>query len=48
MLPLAVRDRCVGLLYLELPEGGSLDSVVLKSMKAVRNQMALAIRQGRD
>ncbi|WP_018140800.1 HDOD domain-containing protein [Thioalkalivibrio sp. ALJ7] len=48
LLPLAVRDRCVGLLYLELPEGGSLDSVVLKSLKAVRNQMALAIRQGRD
>ncbi len=48
LLPLAVRDRCVGLLYLELPEGVSLDPSVLRALKAVRNQLALAIRQARD
>lgn len=48
LLPLAVQERCVGLLYLELPEGAALEPVVLRALKAVRNQLALAIRQARD
>lgn len=47
LLPLAVGEQCVGLLYLELPEGVVLDPQVLRALKAVRNQTALAIRQGR-
>lgn len=48
LLPLAVRDRCIGLLYLELPAGAAVEPTVLRALKAVRNQMALAIRQARD
>ncbi|WP_018871918.1 HDOD domain-containing protein [Thioalkalivibrio sp. ALJ16] len=49
LLPLAVRQHCVGLLYLELGAGVTkLEAPVLRALKAVRNQLALAIRQTRD
>ncbi|WP_018868685.1 MULTISPECIES: HDOD domain-containing protein [unclassified Thioalkalivibrio] len=49
LLPLGVRERCVGLLYLELPsESTELDPLVLRALKSVRNQLALAICEARS
>ncbi|WP_018994916.1 HDOD domain-containing protein [Thioalkalivibrio sp. ALJ2] len=49
LLPLGVRERCVGLLYLELAPGSTeLDPLVLRALKSVRNQLALAICEARS
>ncbi|MFN2348838.1 MAG: protein kinase [Thioalkalivibrio sp.] len=48
LLPLVIRDRCIGLFYLELPPGTTLDDKVVKAVKALRNQAALAIQQARN
>ena len=47
LLPLSVRGRAIGLFYLELQKGAELGDDVLKVLKALRNQAALAIQQAR-
>lgn len=47
LLPLSVRGRAVGLFYLELHQGAELGEDVLKVLKTLRNQAALAIQQSR-
>jgi eukaryotic-like serine/threonine-protein kinase len=48
LLPLLIRERSIGLLYLELRGSTVLDEQVLRAVKALRNQTALAICQARE
>ncbi|OOG25938.1 serine/threonine protein kinase [Thioalkalivibrio denitrificans] len=47
LLPLLIRDRSIGMLYLELRGSQVLDDKVVNAVKALRNQTALAIREAR-
>lgn len=48
LLPLVIRGASIGMLYLEPRGRTTLDDQVLQAVKALRSQMALAIRQARE